>query len=299
MIDWRKIGKKLLYPPIGLVLFFVLISTAALIVVFLNGLEEHPAAYVIYVAAFYTLLVITMFCVKVLPERYRQAKQRVYDNKFGNRYMTDVAFRTHISLYASLGINLLYIGINIVSGILYHTRWFLILAGYYGVLAIMRFILVRYVNKNKIGKDMLSEWKWSRVCAAILTLINLSLSAAVLMMMFQDKGFVYHGMLIYIMALYTFYITIIAIINIVKYRKYHSPILSTTKIINLAAALVSMLSLETAMLTAFGADMTVGTKRIFIAATGAGISIVVLAMSSYMIVHATKAIDELRRTKNE
>lgn len=299
MIDWRKIGKKLLYPPIWLVLFFALISTATLIVVFLNGLEEHPAAYVIYVVAFYTLLVITMFCVKVLPERYRQAKQRVYDNKFGNRYMTDVAFRTHISLYASLGINLLYIGINIVSGLLYHTRWFLILAGYYGVLAIMRFILVRYVNKNKIGKDMLSEWKWSRVCAAILTLINLSLSAAVLMMMFQDKGFVYHGMLIYIMALYTFYITIIAIINIVKYRKYHSPILSTTKIINLAAALVSMLSLETAMLTAFGADMTVGTKRIFIAATGAGISIVVLAMSSYMIVHATKAIDELRRTKNE
>lgn len=56
-------------------------------------------------------------------------------------------------------------------------------------------------------------------------------------------------------ALYTFYITTTAIIDIIKYRKYNSPVMSISKVIKLAAALVSMLFLETAMFAQFGADM--------------------------------------------
>lgn len=37
----------------------------------------------------------------------------------------------------------------------------------------------------------------------------------------------------------------------IQYRKYHQPLLSVTKVVNLSAALVSMLVLETAMLEQF------------------------------------------------
>ncbi len=293
MIDWKSLGKKLLFLPLWLIILLAVISAISLVLVFANGMDTHPVAYVVYVISFYSLTVLCVYSVIVLPKQYQYIKQAAYSNRWSHRYLTDAVFRNHISLYKSLGINLLYIAFNIASGVWYHTRWFYILAGYYTILAVMRFLLVRYIRRNEIGKDIYKEWKRARVCACILTLINLSLSAAVLMMMYQNKGFIYHGVMIYIMAMYTFYITTIAIVNLIKYRKHNSPIMMTTKMITLAAALVSVLSLETAMLTAFGADTSIETKRILIAATGAGICAIVTAMSSYMIVRSTKAIQSM------
>ena len=73
------------------------------------------------------------------------------------------------------------------------------------------------------------------------------------------------------MALYTFYITTTAIIDMVKYKKYGSPIMSMSKVIKMAAALVSMLSLETAMFSQFGGEMSPAHQRLMIALTGAGV----------------------------
>ncbi len=293
MTDWKKIAGKILFPPMWLMIILTIISTVALVWVFVCGMEMHPIAYGIYVVSFYTVSVVGVFLVMVLPKQYKSAKKKIYDTKYGNRYMTDVAFRTKVSLYATFVVNVLYVFFNLASGYWYHTRWFYIFALYYSVLAIMRFLLLKYINNNEIGTNLSGEWKRSRACAMILTLINLTLSGAVLMMMYQDRGFEYHGILIYVMAMYTFYITTAAIVRIVKYRKYKSPVMTTTKIITLAAALVSMLSLETAMFASFGADMTIESKRIMIAATGAGICVIVLAMSGYMIVRSTKEIRKL------
>lgn len=290
MIDLRKICKKLLFPPIWVLILLALVSGVLLATVFLKGWDTSPIAYAVYVLAFYSLSVLCIFFATVFPRKFKNAKQKVYETKYGNKYMTDAVFRTRVSLYLSFGINLLYIAINLISGYIYHTRWFYILSAYYGILAVMRFLLLRYVGKNQIGLGTVGEWRRARACAYILTLINFALSGAVLMMMYQNRGFTYHGMLIYVMAAYTFYTTTLAIVNIIKYRKYHSPVMTMAKVITLAAALVSMLSLETAMLTAFGTDTSLETKRILIAATGAGICVTVMTMSIYMIVRSAKEI---------
>lgn len=293
-MDWKKIGKKLLFPPIWSMIVLTVFSAIALAWVFVNGQEESPISYVIYVLAFYTLTVLCVFFSMVLPGRYRQIRQKIYDNPIGHKYMTDIVFRTHVSLYSSLGINILYVGVNILSFFLYGSMWFVVLAVYYGILAIMRFLLVRYVRKAGIGKDRLGELKRSRLCAMILLTVNFALSGAVLMILYQNKGFEYHGVLIYVMAAYTFYITTHAIIDLIKYRKYNSPIMTTTKVIALSAALVSMLSLETAMFSQFGADMAPENKWLMIALTGAGVSVTVVTMSIYMIVKSVKEIRKLK-----
>lgn len=255
-MNWKKTRKKLLFPPIWLMILLTAISTVSLVLVFMNGFEESPIAYVSYVVAFYTFSVICVFLAVVLPKRYRTIKQKIYENPFGNRYMTDIQFKNHISLYCSLGVNLLYVGTNVFSAVFYPTAWFAIFAVYYTILAIMRFLLVMYINKNKLGKKRLMELKRSRLCAIILTTLNLVLSGAVLMILYQNRGFQYHGILIYVMAMYTFYVTTTAIIDLIKYRKYNNPILSISKVIKMAAALVSMLSLETAMFSSFGGEMS-------------------------------------------
>ena len=114
------------------------------------------------------------------------------------------------------------------------------------------------------------------------------------MVLYQNRGYAYHGVLIYVMALYTFYITTYAIINIIRYRKLESPVMSTAKMISMAAALVSMLNLETAMLTEFGADMALGDKQLLIILTGAGISLTVISMAGYMILRCTKELKKMR-----
>lgn len=294
-MNWKAFFKKILYPPIWLMIVLAVISTTALVAVFVKGWDTHPIAYVTYVLAFYTLTVVCIAAVPQFPKMYRSIKQKAYTNQYSNRYLTDLAFKTHVSLYASLGVNLLYAAMNLLFFLLYHSVWFAILSGYYVILAVMRFLLLRYVGKNEIGEKRIAELKRSRLCAVILLTLNLALSGTVLMMMYQDKGYEYHGILIYVMAMYTFYVTTHAIINIIKYRKHESPVVTTAKAINLCAALVSMLSLETAMLSQFGADMQPENRRIMIAATGAGVSVVVVALSVYLIVRATMEIKKASR----
>ena len=297
-MDWKKIGKWLLFPPIWFMIIMVLISIVMLPMVFIEGWQEDIIAYVIYVQAFYTLMVVAIFSAMVLPKRYQEIRQKIYDNPFGNRYMTEPEFRTHVSLNMSLGFSLLYVGVNVLSYILYHSWWFVVLAVYYMILAVMRFLLLRYVRGNVIGQNRLGELQRSKLCAIILLALNFTLSGSVLMILYQGKGFVYHGIIIYVMALYTFYHTVSAIINLVKYRKYHSPVMTTAKVIALSAALVSMLSLETAMLTQFGADMSPENKYLMVALTGAGVSIAVIAMAGYIITKSIKEIEKIRSSQN-
>ena len=289
-MNWKKMGRKLLFPPLWIIVVLTIFSTIALIWVFVNGLEASLIAYPLYVVAFYTLVILSLACWKTIPNYYKRLKGRVHENEYASRYLTDAAFKTHVNLYGSLGVNLIYVLVNAVAAIWFETHWFAIFAAYYGILAVMRFLLVRYVNHSKIGSSRLGELKRARLCAYILLTVNLALSAVVLMMVYLERGFQYQGLFIYVMALYTFYITTAAIVNMVKYRKYNSPVMSISKVINLAAALFSMLFLETAMFAQFGGEMSARNKQLMIMMTGAGISAIVVGMSLYMIDRTTREI---------
>ena len=295
MKDKKRNYIKLLFPPIWLTVVLTVISAVSLIAVFVKRWEETPIAYVIYVLSFYTLIVVSIACATVFPGYYKKIKNKIYSNQFGNRYMTDPVFKTHINLYRSLFFNLLYAALNLFFGIYFSTAWFTLFAAYYTIMAVMRFLLLRYVHKEGIGKNYLKELKRSELCAYILMTVNISLSGAVLMMVYFDRGFEYYGFLIYVVAMYTFYITTAAIVGMFKYRKYKSPVMSMTKIINLASALMSMLALETAMFSQFGGETSPQVRRLMIILTGAGISIIVLTISIYTI---RRSRNILKRSKN-
>ena len=294
-MDWKRIGKKLLFPPIWIMVILMIVNAVALIAIFVKGMEQSIPAYIVYALAFYTLCVVSLFSTLVLPKRLHIIKKKIYDHPLGNRYLTDRVFRTNISLSVSFAVSMLYVGINLWSWHMLRSYWFVVLAVYYVIMAVMRFLLVRYVRLQKIGADLLREWKRAKACAGILLLVNLSLSGAVLMILYQSKGYEYPGMMIYVMALYTFYATIHAVLDIVRYRKLGSPVMTTAKIVSLSGALVSMLNLETAMFAQFGGDMAPEDQHLFIILTGAGVSAVIVTLSVILIVNANK---EIRRIKN-
>ena len=192
-----------------------------------------------------------------------------------------------VNLYLTRGH---YISVNAVSAFWNHTVWFGIYAIYYAIMAVMRFLLVRFMNRNGVGQIRVEELKRSRLCAYILMTVNIALSGVVLMMVHNERGFDYQGYMIYVMAMYTFWITTSAIIDLIKYKKYSSPIMSVSKVIKLAAALMSMLALETAMFAQFGVDSSPEMQNTMIMATGGGIAVIVAVMSVYIIIRNTREI---------
>ena len=59
-MDWKGIGKKLLFPPIWLMALLVTGSAAALVFVFVKGLERSITAYAVYGISFYSLVTVTL-----------------------------------------------------------------------------------------------------------------------------------------------------------------------------------------------------------------------------------------------
>lgn len=78
--------------------------------------------------------------------------------------------------------------------------------------------------KRGLGEDRKCELSRYRMCGIILLMMNIALIGVVILVISDNKGFRYSGMMIYVVALYTFYITVMAIINMVKYRKINSPV---------------------------------------------------------------------------
>ena len=124
----------------------------------------------------------------------------------------------------------------------------------------------------------------------MLALMNIALIGVVILVLHQEGSFDYAGMMIYVMAMYAFYVTVMAVVNLVRYRKYHSPVMSAAKAVNLAAALVSMLSLEIGMLNQFGTESEAAFREIMIAATGGMVCAIVAGSGIYMVVRASKAL---------
>ena len=282
----------------------VLISLPSFIFVFcvLGMGIEGAAAYVSYGLSAYAMVITATGFTRMIQTVRRgidnhPLMKKLMEHPLGGRYLTDAAFRAEVSLYPGFCINMLYAAVKMISGILYSSAWFIFLSVYYILLAVMRFLLLTSARKKQIKSDIAAEFKRYRMCGILLAIMDLALSGIILFIVRQDGGYDYPGMLIYIMAMYAFYAVITAVINIIKFRKHGSPILSAAKAINLTAALVSMLALETAMLSQFGQDNERLFRKIMTASSGGAVCAFVFGMAVYMIIHAAKQLKKLERSR--
>jgi len=282
---------KLLFPPLWLIGILAIACAIALFRIFSRGMESSPAAYAVYTLSFYTLLILSLTVWRNSSRWHSRVREIVYGNTYIRQYVTDAVFKTQINLACSLALDVLYAGVNILLAVFFSTNWFAIFAGYYAVLSCLRILLFQNLLRRK--ENHLRELKRALFCSGILLTVNLVLSALVLMMLYCPHEFGDMGVLIYVAALYTFSALAVSITGLIRFRKYKSPVLSVSRMINLTAALVSLLILETAMLSQFGGDMPLSMQNIFIAATGAGIIIVIIVTVLYMILRTTRMLRQL------
>ena len=293
-MDWKKIGKALLFPHIAIMIILIPIATVFLVysMVFLG--TESVVAIISYVLAAYTL---TIWCFKI-PYLIRFFKTFKNENKYARIWQDDTRLRVNVSLYGTLIYNTAYALLQLGMGFWHHTFWFYSLAGYYISLAVMRFFLVRHTSKHKPGEKMLDELIKYRACGIVFLIMNLALALMIFFMVYWNRTFNHHEITTITLAAYTFTSLTRAIINTVKYRKYNSPVYSASKAISLASATVAVLTLESTMLTTFGnGTMSISGRRVLLGVSGGVISVFIIAMAIYMIVHGSKKINLLRAVK--
>ena len=288
-MDWKKIGKALLYPPIALMFVLIPVATVFLVLsmVFLG--TESPIAILSYVLAAYTL---TVWCFKI-PYLIQWFKRFKAENKYIKRWREDARLRVKITLYSSLVWNILYGIFQLGLGVYHRTFWFYSIGGYYICLAVMRFFLFNHTRKYAPGERRRTEWIRYRACGWIFLVMNLALALIVFFMLYWNRTFTHHMITAIAMAAYTFTAFTVAIVNMVRYKKYKSPVFSASKAISMAAACVSMLTLTSTMLTAFSdATMDAMTQKWMLGAVGFSVTGVVIVLAVYMIVVGTKKLKE-------
>lgn len=295
-MDFKKLCKTLLFPHIAIMIILLPVATVFLVYSMVFVGTESAVAIVSYVLSAYTL---TVWCLKI-PNIIRFFKTFKAENKYAKRWQDDDRLRVGVSLYGSLAWNTVYAVFQLWLGFFHGSFWYCSMAGYYISLAIMRFFLARYMTKNKPGERMREELVRYRACGWIFLATNLAVSLMIFFMVYWNRTFVHHEITTIAMAAYTFTAFTSAIVNIVKYRKYNSPVYSASKAISFAAACVSMLTLESTMLTTFGeGTMDALGRKLLLGASGGVISVVIVAMAIYMIKSSTKKLKLLqRRGKN-
>ena len=287
----KKIAYRILHTGVVISVLLSVISTAALVYIFLSEQEETIMAYIIYTLTFYsyTVLVISF------PKLIASIRKTVTKNKFGNRYMTDVVFRMKISLYTSLFFNSIYAVFKLIAGIHYASFWYGADAIIYIVLSIARFLLVHQIRKGE--QDIAVEFRKYRFCGILIFILNAAFIPVVYQIVNHGMRYSYPGFLIYAAATYTFYAITMSIINVVRYRRYNSPVYSAQKALSLTKALVAMFALQTAMFASFGGDIV--SERTMNVVFGILVCCAIFAIAVTMVIRAIHELKKIRINSSE
>jgi len=295
MNKFLNILKKCVLLPVWLLVLLAAAAVAAISLTVLAFGSKHPVTIAAYFLSAYAL---TAWCFKI-PCIIRSVKKFKKENKYAVRYTSDAELRVKISLYGTLIYNAAYAALQIGMGLWHGSVWFFSLAVYYILLVIMRFFLLRDIRACTVGQNMEKELLRYRFCGMMLTIMNAALAGMMFFMMRFGSGFSHHYITTIAMAAYTFTSFTVAIVNAVRYKRFKSPVLSASKSISLASAGVSMLTLTSAMLNAFGGENTEEFKTVMTRAVGAAVCTFVLAMALYMIFRSEAELKKIRSLKNE
>lgn len=288
----KKIGRKLLYPHILVLVLLIPISICLLIYSMLFLSTTHFISIISYVLSFYTL---TIVCFRI-PDIIKMVNKIKNENKYLILWRNDSHLRMKISLIFSFVFNVVYAVFQFFIGLYHGSFWFYSMFAYYLLLAIMRYLLMRHTLSNEANEKPISELKKYCFCGWMLLILNLALSLMIFFMVYWNKTFNHHQITTIALAAYTFVSFTIAIINYIKYKKLKSPVYSAAKSISLTSACVSIITLEATMLTSFGSEMDIITRKILLGCTGGVVSVFVMFLAINIIFNGMR---QLKNYKEE
>ncbi len=242
----KNIIKKLLYPNIFLIIILLIISIVSLFLIFNKKQEESVYAYIAYAISFYTLIVFILGLIKyinLIKKKYRN--KTLFRSEFANKYLYNKLYRANLNIILTNLFNLLYCIFYILVGTYYKSIWFITIGIYYLILSLLKFYVIKQYKKN------INNYKLYLFVSILLFILNLALAGIILLVILKNSSYKYNGYIIYVVAIYTFYMLILNIVNYFKYKRFNNNVITLYKTINIVISLVSIFTLQTAMITTF------------------------------------------------
>ena len=280
-MKWKEKIRKVLFPKTIWVFLLINVMAASLIFIFMRGLEKHWFAYIIYVLSCYVLITV---CVRI-PGIVKWWRKKLHENKYTDRYLTDKDLRMQISMYRGLLIAIVFATFKIILGFIYDSSWFFAMAGYNVILSFMRFLLVLQLQKKGLSEteEKRQGLLCYRLCGWFMLVLNIAVSVLMFMVIVQNQRIEYHMIVCIGLAAFTFYCFTRAVINMIKYKRQKTPIYAAVKRIDMVKAIVSIFTLQVAMLTTFegqGASIDKGLMNML---TGIAVTIAINTIGTMMI----------------
>lgn len=292
--------KKFIFPHPFIIFVLFNLSVVTLVYIFINHWETNILAILFYVVAFYTLVVV---CVRI-PGIVKRVKTKLHENKYTDAYLTDKDLRMRISMYRGLLISFVFATFKIIMGFIYNSSWLFAMAGYNTILSLMRFVVI--FRSQKKGLSEIEERRRGlqsyQVCGWLVMVLNIAVSVVMFMVIVQKQTIEYHMIVTIGLAAFTFYCFTMAIINMVKYRDRKNPVYAAIKRIDMVKAIVSIFTLQVAMLTTFsgeGADIDVRLMNVL---TGFAVTIAINTIGAMMLAGVKgdlQALTEVNNTEAE
>ena len=283
--NMRLLVRRSLYPAGWVVAVCVMVSAAALTAVFALGLEETALAYAVYPLSAYALTVLVLALIPALPVLVR----RVKEHRLFSLLLDDKDRRERLSMRAALGVSVGYAVFKLAAGWYYGSVWFMAVAVYYIVLAVMRYLILRGAGRLGSGAD---GWRLFRLTGYLMLALTVAISGMAVQMVRDNQAYMYPGFIIYASAAYTFYSLTLAVMNLFRIRRQASPVQAAARALTLAGALMAIFALQTGMIARFGTGDEL-FRLVMNALTGGAVCIAVLVMGVLMAVYGGRMI---RRT---
>lgn len=283
MKKYKDLLWKILYPNIFIFILFFIVGFGSVISVFILNLSTHWISYISYVLSTYALTITVARSINLI----KWINKKIHSNKYTNRLITDKQLKNNINLFSGTFFNIIYGIFKFITGFIYHSIWFGATGIYYLVLGFMKFALTKHVIKKSDKNKQLTQYRNTGI---LMLFLNVTMVGMIVLMIKNGESAIYPGFIIYAQAAYTFYILTFAIINIIKYRKDHSPIVAASKSINLAASIMSLFILQVAMINEFGGDDSF--KSIINTITGSVTSFITIGIAIFMIINSKKNNDK-------
>ena len=289
---WKRFLAKLNNPPNWIELLTygsaVIVCPLAVIAA-IFGYGHNVYAYMAYTVC--GLLFI--YAVYIGIKSWKRAKKKFLvaadKYKFTRNFFKNYEFRTlFLSAFSLLG-NIGYTVFLCVIAVMSDSMWYGALAVYYILLTVARGGILFENNRNerkykhdpvKLRASRVGLYKY---CGIMLLVLTLAFAISVVEMVLHGGGFYVPVGTIYAFAAFTAYRVALAVYNFIKSKRYDNRVVRAVRYINFSTALVSILSLQTALFDAFPPDVD-PTK--FNAITGGLVCLVIVIFGVRMLVYS-------------
>ena len=168
---------------------------------------------------------------------------------FYQHYKDDPWLRAATSTKMSAVINLFFVFYQAFNAYRRSSLWFAALSVYYAWLTFMRVNIVTYMQTMAAdGREELRRYRTTGVQLLFLTTVIMALGVVSNRLGYRPTYAVH---MFVVVALFCAYNVTNAIINYIKWRKLEDPLISASKALSIACALVSVYSLQTAAIGLF------------------------------------------------